>query len=119
MRIKESITENYKTTYYYDDNERHIRTTDYSDNGEMIWDIHYYYNNLNQCDSWRVLDSKGKVINRFEVDFDEVGREKEVRQFNKQNNLEMRTVNNYDENGFLISEIQFDENGNQIKPEDF
>jgi antitoxin component YwqK of YwqJK toxin-antitoxin module len=119
MRIEESLIDNRKTIYYYDDNDLHIRTTDYDENGKISGDIQYHHNNQNECDSWRVFNSNGDLTYRFEVIFDEFGREKEIKEFDQQNILQMRTVNNYDEDDRFIAETLFDAEENEISRDEF
>lgn len=119
MRSEENIIENRKTIYYYDDNDLHVRTTDFDENGKISCDIQYHHNQQKQCDGWHVFDSNNEIIFRYEVSYDEYGREKEFRQFNKRNALETRTINNYDESGCFISETLFDGEGNEISQDEF
>jgi antitoxin component YwqK of YwqJK toxin-antitoxin module len=117
MKTEERIIDDRKTVYTYDDQNTHIRTTDYDENGKMSCDIQYHHNDRGQCDSWRVFDSNRNLLYIFEVIFDEYDREKEITQFNNRNALEMRTVNNYDESGIFISETHFEADGNELEDE--
>ena len=90
-----------KTIYTYDEQDRHVRTTDYDPNGQMTLDIVYEYDLDGNESGWRVYRADGQLFKRFESRYNEQGL-LEVCQYDAEGRLELRTVETFDENNKRI-----------------
>jgi YD repeat-containing protein len=112
MRTEETVlTDGSKTVYTYNDAGLHVRTTDYDEDGNIYFDIHYEVDTLQRVIGWRVLDKNGNTLKRFEVDHDLEGLEIENRQYGGDDSLERREKYLYDDNGVLVETQHFDATG--------
>ena len=112
MRTKEVVSsDGDRTVYIYNDAGLQLRTTDYDANGNVVFDIHYKINPLEQFVGWKVFDANGSVVKRFEVDYDTLGLEIERRQYGSDDKLERRVKYLYDDDNELIEEHHIDPAG--------
>jgi hypothetical protein len=104
-----------KTIYLYDDLNRHFRTTDYDKEGKSLCDIQYQFiKDSEQVSGWKVYKPASVLFQSFEIDYNPDETEKETRQYNSDGELEMRTVNIYDEISGEWIERSYDANGEEI-----
>jgi uncharacterized protein RhaS with RHS repeats len=88
MRTEEIVDEDgSKSVYIYDDQNNQLRTTDYDDAGNIVWDIHYDIDAFCETKGWRIYDSEGQLFKRFEREQDARGREV-TRQYRSDGTLE-------------------------------
>ncbi len=77
-----------KTIYYYDESNLEIRVEEIDQSGKIIMTVEKEYDTLGKCMGWTVNDSKGSLIKRFELAYDDNGMEIETRQYDNRGNLE-------------------------------
>ena len=112
MRTREVVSsDGDRTVYIYNDGGLQLRTTDYDENGNVLFDIHYESNALQQIVGWKVFDANGSVVKRFEVDYDSHGLKIEHRRYGSDDKLERREKYLYDDDNQLIEEQQIDPTG--------
>jgi hypothetical protein len=110
MRTEEIVFENgEKTVHTFNNAGSCVRTTDYEASGSIRYDIQYDVDPSQRVVGWKVFDSNGNTLKRFEIDFDE-GREIEKRQYGADDKLERLQRFVY-ENDRRIEEQHFDAAG--------
>lgn len=112
MRTEEVFFDNGdRTVYTYNDAGVILRTTDYDAAGNIRFDIQYDVDSSQLVRGWKVFDREGKIVKRFEVDFDSLGMETEKRQYGADGTLDRRQQFVYDENHQRIEDQHFDRTG--------
>lgn len=101
-----------KTIYTYDEQDHHIRTTDYDPNGQMTCDIVYGYDPDGNISGWHVYRANGQLFKQFTRRYNEQGLFEEY-QYDAAGKLELRKVETYDENNILV-ELTFDPDGHPL-----
>jgi hypothetical protein len=96
-----------KTVYTYNDGVI-LRTMDYDAEGNIRFDIQYEVDPANLVRGWKVFDREGKIVKRFEVDFDSLGLETEKRQYGADGTLDRLQRFLYDENHQRIEDQHYD-----------
>ena len=108
MRTEEVVYDDGTTVHTYNDAGVCVRTTDYDAEGNIEIDIQYDVDPLQQVVGWKVFDGEGKIVKRFEVDFDSLGLETEKRQYGADGTLDRLQRFLYDENHRRIEDQHFD-----------
>lgn len=112
MRTEEVLFDNGdRTVYIFNDAGVILRTTDYDAAGNIRFDIQYDVDSSQLVRGWKVFDREGKIVKRFEVDFDSLGRETEKRQYGADGTLDRLQQFVYDENHQRIEDQHFDGTG--------
>ena len=112
MRTEEEVFDDGdKTVHAFNDAGVILRTINYDAGGNIRFDIQYEVNPSNLVRGWRVFDREGKIVKRFEVDFDSLGLEIEKRQYGADGTLDRLQRFVYDENHQRIEDQHFDGTG--------
>ncbi|MFN2406642.1 MAG: hypothetical protein ABR594_11345 [Pyrinomonadaceae bacterium] len=109
MRTEEVVFDDGdKTVHTFNDAGVILRTIDYDAAGNIRFDIQYDVDSSQLVRAWKVFDREGKIVNRFEVDFDSLGLEIEKRQYGADGTLDRLQRFLYDENHQRIEDQHFD-----------
>ena len=109
MRTEEMVFDGGdKAVYTYNDAGVNLRTINYDAEGNIQFDIQYEVDPANLVRAWKVFDREGKIVKRFEVDFDSLGLETEKRQYGADGTLDRLQRFLYDENHQRIEDQHFD-----------
>lgn len=99
MRIETTThADGSRTEYAYDDNDRHIRTTDYNEDGSPSVDIHYQFDEHGRPSGWRVLTGRGTLIRRFAIRYGG-DRSQEILEYDEYDSLLTRTLESFTPGG--------------------
>ena len=98
--------------YTYDEQDHHVRTTDYDANGQRTCDIVYEYDLDGNISGWRVYRAGGQLLKQFVRRYNEQGLMEQF-QYDAAGKLELRKVETYDENNRLV-ELTFDPDGHPL-----